>query len=580
MASTLASAVEDFHRARLRAKLEGIVARLTGRSAELLSYEEVRRSLRARERHGEHLEDIPLNAIVGSVGRYRDFTRSFLPKQASTRDRWARVEVAMTGFEGVPPIEVYQVGDAYFVRDGNHRVSVARELGADHIQAYVTEVDVKVSLTPDVEPDDLILKAEHADFLEHTRLDQSRPQADLRVTVPGQYRVLEQHIDVHRYFMGVNEERHVPYEEAAAHWTDTVYLPVVHLIRQRGILRDFPERTETDLYLWLAEHKAELEEELGWQVTPEMAASDLSERFSQQPARVVQRIGKRMLDTLTPEELEPGPPPGQWREEQLEPRQDDRLFASILVAIRGDERGWAALDQALAVAHREGARLQGLHVLAAEEQMQEPAAQSIQDTFAQRCGQVGVQGRLAFDVGPIHRKICDRARWTDLVVTSLSYPPQPGPVSKMSSGIVSMIRRCPRPVLVVPGDASPLKHALLAYDGTPKAREALFVATYLAGSWGIPLAVVHVSEADRAGQEILADARDYLHDHGLDAKLEEVALQDDERVADAILRTAVDQECDLVLMGGYGVGPVLEAVIGSTVDRMLRKSARPILICR
>lgn len=580
MPQNLASAVEDFHRARLRAQLESVVARLTGRSAELLSYEEVRRQLRARERYSHHLEDIPLDAIVGSVGRYKDFTRSFLPKQAGAQERWARVEIAMTGMEGVPPIDVYRVGDAYFVRDGNHRVSVAKELGADHIQAYVTDVEIRVPLTPDAEPDDLIIKAEHTEFLEHTRLDRTRPEANLRVTVPGRYQILEEHIAVHRYFMGQHEERHIPYGQAAAHWYDEVYQPVARLIRERGILRDFPERTETDLYLWLSQHRAELEQQLSWQITPEMAASDLASRFSQQPGRVIQRIGRRVLKAITPDELEPGPPTGRWREERLAPRQDDRLFANILVAIRGDESGWVALEQALEVAHREHARLHGLHVVPHEQQTEHPDARAIQETFERRCSAAGVEGRLAYEVGPVQRKICERARWNDLVVTSLNYPPLPGPMSKINSGIVTLIRRCPRPVLVVPDEPSSLEHALLAYDGTPKAREALFVATYLAGRWRVPLTVVAVTEGDRDAGTAVEDAHTYLENHRVQATWVAEQRWGDESVADAILRRAAADNCDLILMGGYGMGPVVEAVIGSTVDRILRKSTRPILICR
>jgi nucleotide-binding universal stress UspA family protein len=580
MKKSLSSAIDDFNRARLQAKLEGIVARLTGRSTELLSYEEVRRTLRAREKYSRELEDIPLDAIVGSVGRYRDFTRSFLPKQEGIKDRWARVEVAMTGMEGVPPIEVYQVGNAYFVRDGNHRVSVARRMGSDYIQAYVTEVDTKVPLSPDVEPDDLIIKAEHADFLDHTRLDETRPGAELWVTVPGRYRILEEHIEVHRYFMGREQKRYIPYEEAATHWYDEVYLPAVRLIRQRGILRDFPERTETDLYVWLAEHKADLEEELGWQVSPEMAASDLATRFSEQPGRVFKRIGRKVLKTITPDELEFGPPAGRWREERLARRQDDRLFASILVAIRGDESGWSALEQALAVAHQEGARLQGLHVIPTEEQREHPDAQAIQSDFGRRCYEAGVDGRLVFEVGPVQRKICDRARWADLVVTSLNYPPTSEPMSKISSGIVTLIHRCPRPILVVPEEPSAFQHALLAYDGTPKAREALFIATYISGRWQVPLTALTVIEGDDAMAQAQGEARDYLAEHGVDADYEVVQKEKKASVADHILATAEDRGCDLILMGGYGSGPVVEAVLGSTVDQLLRKSTRPMLICR
>jgi nucleotide-binding universal stress UspA family protein len=580
MKQSLASAVEDFRSARLQAQLDSLVSRLTGRSTELLSYEDVRRKLKARERSSERLEDIAIDAIVGSVGRYRDFTRSFLPTHDSSKERWARVEMAMTGLKGVPPIEVYKVGDAYFVRDGHHRVSVARQLGAHHIQAYVTKVETKVPLEPDVEPEDLILKAEYVEFLERTDIAHVRPEADLRVTEPGKYPLLEEHIAVHRYFVGVEEERYIPYEEAVGHWYDEVYLPVVRLIRQRGILRHFPDRTETDLYLWIAEHKAVLEEELGWEISSEMAASDLTTRFSRKSGGVLKRISRRVLDAVTPDELETGPPAGQWREERVTAREDERLFPSILVAIRGDESGWSALEQALILAGREGAHLRGLHVVSAEDQTDRPETRAVQVEFDRRCEEAGVEGTLAFDMGPVHRTICDRARWTDLVIVSLNYPPLPQPVSKLSSGLVALIRRCPRPVLTVPQAPSHLHHALLAYDGTPKAREALFVATYVAGRWNVPLTVLTVHEGEQVGSETIAEAREYLGAHGVEADYVELSGDGSGTVAGSILATTEERGCDLVLMGGYGMGPVAEAVLGSAVDHVLRESQWPTLVCR
>jgi len=367
-ASSFVAAVHDFHRARRKAALENIMARLTGRSADLLSYEEVRQKLRARGITAQELKEIPLDGIVGSVGRYADFTRSFLPRQDSDEGRWARVKVKVTDMGGLPPIKVYQIGEVYFVLDGNHRVSVARQVGATYIEAYVTEVRTKVPLSPNTQPDDLILKAEYADFLEHTRLDELRPEADLSVTAPGQYQALEEHIEVHRYFMGLEQEREIPYQEAVGHWYDEVYLPVVQVIRERGILRDFPGRTETDLYVWVSEHRAALGKELGWEIGPEAAATDLAAQFSLRPQRVVARVGEKILDAVTPDGFRAGPPPGQWRSEQLEACEYDRLFADILVPVSGEETGWYALEQALVVARREGARLRGLHVVSSEAQ--------------------------------------------------------------------------------------------------------------------------------------------------------------------------------------------------------------------
>ena len=145
----LYAALQDFWRLRRQAGIERVMAQLTGKSVELLAYEDVVQKLRITGRAGGQLQDIPLAAIVGSVGRYTDFSRSFLPLQNEDQARWARVKMAVSDLAGLPPIEVYRIGEAYFVLDGNHRVSVARELGATYIQAYVTEVRTRVSLSPD-----------------------------------------------------------------------------------------------------------------------------------------------------------------------------------------------------------------------------------------------------------------------------------------------------------------------------------------------------------------------------------------------------------------------------------------------
>jgi nucleotide-binding universal stress UspA family protein len=433
-----------------------------------------------------------------------------------------------------------------------------------------------VPLSPEVQPDDLILKAEYADFLERTRLDELRPEADLSVTVPGQYQALEEHIEVHRYFMGLEQEREVPYKEAVSHWYDEVYLPVIQVIRERGILRDFPGRTETDLYLWVSEHRAALEQALGWEIKPEAAATDLATQFSPRPQRVVARVGERILDAVTPDEFESGPPPGQWRREELEACQYDRLFADILVPVSGEESSWNALEQALEVARREGARLRGLHLVPSEVQRDSAKAQAVQAEFNQRCEAAGIPGELAIEVGGVARKICERARWTDLVIVNLAHPPAPQPVARLSSGFRTLIRRCARPVLAVPGASSHLSHALLAYDGSSKADEALFVATYLSCRWNITLVVVTVIETGRTTSETLARAQGYLETDGGRATF----VKESGPVAEAILKTAEEHESDLIIMGGYGFSPVLEVVLGSAVDQVLRTSRQPMLICQ
>ncbi|MFP4344053.1 MAG: universal stress protein [Anaerolineales bacterium] len=568
------AAARDFHRARRAADLERVMARFTGRSADLLSYEEVRRKLQATTATPRGLQDVPLDAIVGSEGRYTDFTRTFLPKHDSDMDRWTRVFIATSGLEGLPPIEVYQVGSAYFVKDGHHRVSVARQMGFSHLQARVYEVQTRVPLTPDVEMRDVILKAEYARFLERTEIDDLRPEAELGVTVAGQYDRLEEHIQVHRYFMGLDEQRDVSYPEAVAHWYDNVYRPVIAVIRERGLLRDFPDRTETDLYLWLLEHRAELQQALGWEVDTRAAALDLADRFSTRRERVVSRVGEQLLNAVTPSSLTAGPPPGQWRQERVEPRGFEPLFDAILVPLSGDEGSWLALEEALIVARREGGKIFGLHVVA--KNGGEPTALSLGERFEARCREAGVPGELVIEPGSVNDVICDRARWTDLVVVKLSYPPGAQPLARLSSGFRSLILHSPRPILAVPQEVRSPDSALLAYDGSPKAREALYVAAYLAIHWEIPLHVTTVIEEDQDLAEVLLEAQGYLESRNVRAAYSHRKGS----AATAILETAESLDSDLILMGGYGLNPMLEVVLGSTVGQVLRESTRPILFCR
>lgn len=587
-----AAAVQDFRRARRQAAIEAILARLSGESIDLFSYEDVRKKLRARETRTARRQDVPLNAIVGSVGRYADFTRSFLPRQEGMQERWARIEQAMVSpMGGLPPVELYKIGDAYFVMDGHHRVSVARALGVHHIEAYVKEVETKVPLSPDDTPENIIIKAEYTGFLERTELDELRPGADLLVTEPGKYRVLEEHISVHRYFMGIEREREVPYEEAVVHWYDTVYMPVVAIIRERGLLRDFPNRTETDLYVWIMEHRAVLQEALEWELDPDSVAADLAEQYSSRPERVVRRVSERVLDAVTPDELSEGPPPGRWRMERLVTRREERFFVDVLVAIAPlssheqdqPDRTWCALDQAIHIARQEGSRLKGLHVVPSPEDVASEPVQALKAEFARRCAEAGVLGgRLAVEVGSVARQICNRARWVDLVVLSLRYPPAPRPLDRLSSGLRTILRRCARPVLTVPQAHTPgdIADVLLAYDGSPKADEALFIALYLATAWQSSLTVLTAADKDLAretAEVVNAEARDYLRSHGVDA---DYLVQANGSAADTILQVADERDVDLMLMGGYGTAPVVEVVIGSTVERLLRRSRRPMLICR
>lgn len=573
--SRLSVAIQDFREARRQANLQSMMARLTGRSDMLLSFEEVRGNMGLAEANPRYLDEIPLDAIVGSVGRYLDFNRQFLPLTDSDQDRWARVKIAQEEI-GLPPIEVYKIGDAYFVMDGNHRVSIAHQFEAKTIEAWVTEFRTSVSLSPDDEIQDVILKAEQAEMLRDTGLDKIRPNADFSVTLCGRSKEISEHIGVHQYYLGLEKKREIQKEEAVASWVDNVYMPTIEVIRQYGILRDFPERTETDLYLWLKKHQAELASNLNWEVEPDKAATDLVKRFSARPARVLSQIWANILDYLTPDPLESGPPAGEWRVNMV-PRRDDKMFSAILVSLSGSEKNWVAFEQALLVAQREEAVLRGLHVARTEEMRAGKQVDEIRDQFMWRCEEVGVRGEFSVEVGDVARSIVQRSTWSDLVILHLFHPPGDRPLSRLRSGVRTILNRCPRPVLAVPRMANKLERTLVAYDGSPKADEALFLASYLNCCWNTELIVVgSTDQGDEAQNRTLDKARAYLHEH--DQKIQFVWQKGP--AGDMILQTAKDYEVDLLLMGGYGKPAWVSAMMGSTVDKVLREFKGPTLVCR
>src|SRR5262245_29072218 len=194
--------INKFQAARARAFWQEMLSLLRGKSAELLSFEDIRARLRLREESYRGLQDVPLDQIVGSVGRYKDFTSSFLPKSGQMQERWSRVYAAASSMEGLSTVELYKIGDLYFVRDGNHRVSVARQLGAKFIQAHVTELPTNIGLHPGMSRAELDEAASYAAFLEETGLPRTRPyHQSMQLSETSRYADLLGHIYLHKVIM-------------------------------------------------------------------------------------------------------------------------------------------------------------------------------------------------------------------------------------------------------------------------------------------------------------------------------------------------------------------------------------------
>ncbi|MCB9137239.1 MAG: universal stress protein [Caldilineaceae bacterium] len=578
--SAYSQALRYFHNARNQAALERIVGRLRGEPTELLPFEEVRLGLKGDVAAKAELRSIPLKSIIGSVGRYHDFTRSFLPRKAQSSERWAKIELLFDA-GNVPPIYVYQVGEAYFVVDGNHRVSVARDRRMTHLDAYVTRVETRVPLSPDDAIDDLLIKSEYADFLVATELDRNRSGVAFPVTSPGRY--ADFLYEIRRYQAALEEERSetITLADAAALWYDSVYVPVIDEIKESDLLRSFPGRTATDLYAWLIRYWDEIEDVLGWRPDVTLTLAHFQADHSENPTQAMARAGRRLRGHFLPGILAAGPRPGHWRDARERTRRRDRLFADILVGIDGAERGWAAAEQAWLIAGYEQGRVHGLHV--APPDAAPGAIRTVEEEFDRRRIEAGIPGRLSVETGSVEEQLIQRARWFDLMVLPLTHPPGEQGLSRLGNGLRAILHRGSSPVLVVPDRAIAPTHALLAYDGSRKAQEALFVAAYLADRHGLRLTLTGIVGVRGVTTNTLYGAVDYLLDAGVQHAVVTLGAASDSAssVGAAIYHALDASQADLLIMGGYGRGPLLEAVQGSAVDELLRKIMEtPILFCR
>lgn len=288
-------ASKRYQTARRKVFFDNLFGLVRGRAPELLSFDAVQTALQTwHQTEQREPEVIPLARIVGSVGRYRDFTREFLPKDSISSSRWQAVDAAMHSQTGLPPIEVFQVGEVYFVRDGNHRVSVAKANGLQDIEAYVTRLETPVEITANTRPEDLMIKAGQAQFLRQTGLNELRSDPEIEVTEVGSYYDLLQHIAVHRHYLGIEQQREIPWQDAVVSWYDHVFLPVAAAIWASDILDRFPGRTAADLYLWVCQHREELASMGGELPSPVATVTDLLAEQNGSASRVAQSV-KRAL---------------------------------------------------------------------------------------------------------------------------------------------------------------------------------------------------------------------------------------------------------------------------------------------
>ena len=270
---------KDFSSARRKAFLRrvGAYLRRDPGSNQLLSFDEVKSALGAVSQVYIGMREVPVAKVVGSVGRHRDFDRAFLPsKSGDVARRWKKIDQMMHRAEELPPVSLYKIGDAYFVQDGNHRISVARQQGVEIIDAEVTELRSRVPVDSALTSRNLLDKIEHRHLLERLPVDSVLPEVKVELSDISDYRKLATYIEAHGFRLSQLWKRYVSPEEVLRDWYEYSYAPISEMIREERILDAFPGRTELDLYLWVIYHRERLAlESRDERVTPEAAKNDI-----------------------------------------------------------------------------------------------------------------------------------------------------------------------------------------------------------------------------------------------------------------------------------------------------------------
>jgi hypothetical protein len=238
----------DFSRARRRRVLERLAARLRREPADfhvILPFEEVVEALGRRGERFLGLQTVPLDSIVGSVDRTRDFDRSFRPTSRRTRKRWERMATAARRGEAFPPIDVYRIGEVHFVKDGHHRVSIARAQGLPDIDAYVTDVFTELGADRKITLRDLPLKSHERLFFERVPLPREARQ-QIKLDDETGFAMLAEQVEAWGFRLIQELREPLDRREIAERWFRDEYEPVVAMLREAGLIG---KRTETEAYM-------------------------------------------------------------------------------------------------------------------------------------------------------------------------------------------------------------------------------------------------------------------------------------------------------------------------------------------
>ena len=274
---------EDFAKARNKAFFNEIQHLLSPEEASLISLNDVKQLIRPVNETYLGMKVIPIDKIIGSEGRYKDFDNNFFPKSSHLRNRWEHVDEAAIKEINLPPIKVYEIAGLYFVRDGNHRVSVAKARGTEFIDAEVVTLQSEIKLKKPDNINDIvkqIINYEKRLFYAETSFGDITDFWCLDFSRAGRYDVIYNHILTHKYFLNQKQKDEVSMEDAIISWFTKVYIPIISTIQKKKILKKFPKRTYSDLYVWIVRYWDDLKHKFGNNEIPiDLAVEDFTKKY-------------------------------------------------------------------------------------------------------------------------------------------------------------------------------------------------------------------------------------------------------------------------------------------------------------
>ncbi len=279
--------VDDFLKARRKARVDRVLSTFRWKNPDLLSFYEVTKLIKPESESYKGMQTIPVKNIIGSENRYHDFSSFFAPKNNKLQSRWENIDRARLDDIPLPPISVYKIGEWYFVRDGNHRVSVARMNGQEFIDAEVVELSSSIPLREGMTLNEIkkeVVEAERESFIKQYN-PTYLPMESIVFTTPGSYPEMVNHILVHKYYANEHLDYTMSFEEGAKSWYENVYKPIVDALDKKHLQRSFPGYTESDLYMWVVRRWDEMKRTDAY-ATGEAAADEIKKESKKNPVKM------------------------------------------------------------------------------------------------------------------------------------------------------------------------------------------------------------------------------------------------------------------------------------------------------